>query len=260
MPAFGFELEYAKSARSACKQCKEKIEKDALRIGLKVLVDAGSDDAEARKKAHAMESSKWHHEGCFPKIKGKAWFRQHLPEDLDSITGFDSLKEEDQEKVRLLLKSCRGEEVEQPEKVEETPKGSKRKADAEQKSTKKSKFFTNQENESSALSAAEQKSIETVKVELAKKNVAALGAMLAKNGLPKSGRKEELLDRVAEAKALGVPPSCPLCEKVKLRFSKVTGSYSCPGFFDDEAKHFKKCKGPGDGAQLARTSWQELGA
>ena len=108
-------------------------EKGAVRIGLKVLTDTGAEDAESRpgellvycsncwpspgfpnvgrKKAHAMESAKWHHEGpgdvaargakwhqvaspeaspdllaenapgCFPKIKGKAWFRQHLPED-----------------------------------------------------------------------------------------------------------------------------------------------------------------------------------
>ncbi|CAL1139428.1 unnamed protein product [Cladocopium goreaui] len=46
-------------------------------------------------------------------------------------------------------------------------------------------------------------------------------------------------------------PVCPLCEKQKLRFSKVTGSYSCPGFFDDESKSFKRCKGPGDDTQLA---------
>lgn len=255
MPSFGFELEYAKSSRSACKQCKEKIEKDTLRIGLKVLIDAAPDDAEARKRAHSMESAKWHHEGCFPKIKGKTWFRQHLPEEPDSITGFDALKEDDQQKVKLLLQSCRGEETET-----ETPKGNKRKADPDQKSSKKSKFFASQEDQASALSAEEQKSIETLKAELCKKNVAALGAMLAKNGLPKSGKKEELLDRVAEAKALGVPPVCPLCEKQKLRFSKVTGSYSCPGFFDDESKSFKRCKGPGDDAQLVRTSWQELGA
>ena len=255
MPIFGFELEYAKSNRSACKHCKEKIEKGAVRIGLKVLTDTGAEDAESRKKAHAMESAKWHHEGCFPKIKGKAWFRQHLPEDVETITGFDLLKEEDAQRVKLLLQSCRGEDVE-----EATPKDKKRKADPdEKKSTKKSKFFADQEAPS-ALSSEEQKSIETVKAELSKKNAAALGAMLTQNGLPKSGRKEELLDRVAEAKALGVPPLCPLCEKKKLLFSKVTGCYSCPGYFDEEAKHFRKCKGPGDGATLVRTRWQELGA
>eukprot|EP00438_Fugacium_kawagutii_P007527 Skav231108 [mRNA] locus=scaffold2525:522805:529094:- [translate_table: standard] len=201
-----------------------------------------------------MESTKWHHAGCFPKIKGKAWFRQHLPEEPESITGFESLAEDDQQQVKLLLQSCKGED-------EETPKGNKRKPDSDgAKSSKKSKFFASQADEASVLSAEEQKSIETAKAELSKKNVAALGAMLAKNGLPKTGRKEELLDRVAEAKALGVPPLCPLCEKQKLRFSKVQGTFSCPGFFDDEAKHFRKCKGPGEDAKLVRTSWQELGA
>ncbi|CAK9037338.1 unnamed protein product [Durusdinium trenchii] len=259
MPTFGFEFEYAKSARSACKQCKEKIEKDTLRVGLKVVTDPGEEaDADARKKAHAMESAKWHHLGCFPRIKGKTWFRQHLPEEPLSIAGFDALKKEDQAEVKLMLSSCRGEEP-APEPTE-TPKGKKRAASKEPKSSKKSKFFAKENDAVSALSTEEQQSIEAVKVELAKKNVAALGAMLAQNGLPKSGRKDELLERVAEAKALGVPPTCPLCEKQKLRFSKVTGTYSCPGFFDDEAKHFRKCKGPGEDAELVRTTWQELGA
>jgi len=257
MPSFSFELEYAKSARSACKQCKEKIEKDAIRVGLKNVPDVSADaDADTRKKAHAMESAKWHHEGCFPKIKRSAWFRQHLPEDAEAISGYETLKEEDQEKVKMLVKACRNEE-----EAEKTPaKGTKRKAEGEtNKSTKKSKFFA-KEDGPSVLSADQQKAIESTKAELSKKSVAALGAMLAKNGLAKSGRKEDLLDRAAEAKALGVPPLCPLCEKSKLRFSKATGNYSCPGFFDEEAKHFKKCKGPGDDAELARTTWQELGA
>lgn len=44
--------------------------------------------------------------------------------------------------------------------------------------------------------------------------------------MARTGRKEELLERVAEAKALGVPPMCPLCEKRKLQFSKLTGTLS----------------------------------
>jgi len=128
---------------------------------------------------------------------------------------------------------------------------------------KKSRFFADKENKepaASVLSDDQAKAVEDARAEFAKKSVAALGLLLAKNGLSKSGRKDELVERVAECKALGVPPLCSNCNKAKLRWSKTTGAFSCPGFFDDEAKHFKKCKGPGDGAEIVRTPWEELSA
>jgi len=86
-----------------------------------------------------------------------------------------------------------------------------------------------------------------------------LGALLQKNGLPKAGKKDELVERCAESKVLGVPPECPTCEKAKLKFAMATGKFSCPGFFDSEEKRFKRCKGPGDAAaDLQRTAWLEL--
>eukprot|EP00437_Effrenium_voratum_P034594 CAMPEP_0181474322 /NCGR_PEP_ID=MMETSP1110-20121109/40590_1 /TAXON_ID=174948 /ORGANISM="Symbiodinium sp., Strain CCMP421" /LENGTH=257 /DNA_ID=CAMNT_0023599487 /DNA_START=34 /DNA_END=807 /DNA_ORIENTATION=+ len=257
MPSFQFEVEYSKSGRAACKQCKEKIDKDAVRIGVKMAVDmegaAGADAAE-RQKGHAAEATKWHHAGCFPKIKKPAWFRQHLPENDEDITGFDSLRQEDQDRVKEVLKTCRGEDVQD----------GKRKPDASDRPSKKAKVAeegkAREDAEASALSAQQREAIDTLKAELSKKSVAALGCMLHKNGLPKSGRKEELLERVAEAKALGVPPVCPTCDKAKLRFSRVSGDFSCPGFFDDEAKRHKRCKGPSAEAMLVRTCWQEMGA
>eukprot|EP00440_Ansanella_granifera_P041892 gb/GFBE01045416.1/.p1 GENE.gb/GFBE01045416.1/~~gb/GFBE01045416.1/.p1 ORF type:complete len:273 (+),score=109.19 gb/GFBE01045416.1/:1-819(+) len=270
---FAFELEYAKSNRSACKQCKEKIDKDAVRIGLKSVTELDADaDPEARKKAHTMEATKWHHDSCFQRIKGVAWFKKNLPEEgAKGASGFDALKEEDQAKVEAIFAACRGEAAAAAEPASEEastppPGGKKRKADpakAEGASTqKKSKFFADKASApaESALSKDQQAAIEAAKAELSKKNLAALGMMLAKNGLPKSGKKEDLLERAAEAKALGVPPVCPTCDKAKLRFSKVNGTFSCPGFFDDEAKFFKKCKGPAADAELVRTPWQELGA
>merc|ERR1712039_134380 len=99
------------------------------------------------------------------------------------------------------------------------------------------------------LTTEQVAAIEEAKTKLASKNAAFLSAALARNGLPKTGRKEELLERVAENQVLGIPPTCGLCEKVKLRWSRETGKFSCPGFFDDEAKAFKRCKGPGDSAE-----------
>ncbi|CAE7618226.1 unnamed protein product, partial [Symbiodinium natans] len=242
MPSFQFELEYAKSARSACKHCKEKIEKDAVRIGMKTVVDMESASAAERAKGHAAESAKWHHEGCFPKIRKSAWFRQHLPEDVESIAGFDALEEADQKRVSAVFTLCKGEAAQEEAAV---PQGKRKSGGASGKPSKKAKLAEEEAAPASgpsALTSEQHNSIETAKAELSRKSAAALGCLLQKNGLPKSGRKEELLDRVAEAKVLGVPPVCPTCDKVKLRWSKVTGNYSCPGFFDEEKGHFRKCK------------------
>jgi len=108
------------------------------------------------------------------------------------------------------------------------------------------------------LTDAQKADIADVKVQLASKNAAFLGALLVKNGLPKTGRKDELIDRVAENQVLGVPPTCDVCEKKKLVWSHGTGKFSCPGFFDDETKMFKRCKGP-VGTDLQRTTWQHMG-
>eukprot|EP00931_Biecheleriopsis_adriatica_P109727 TRINITY_DN83995_c0_g1_i1.p1 TRINITY_DN83995_c0_g1~~TRINITY_DN83995_c0_g1_i1.p1 ORF type:complete len:299 (+),score=98.26 TRINITY_DN83995_c0_g1_i1:70-897(+) len=275
MPSFQFEIEYAKSNRSACKHCKEKIEKDAVRVGIKSVADIDPDaDADTRKKAHTLEATRWHHEGCFQKVKGVAWFKKNLPEDgAKAVAGFEALREEDQAKVEALFAACRGESLGTPEEASTPPpaESKKRKVDGEKDAStqKRSKFFADKKPQEqaavvpaeSALSKDQLQAIEAVKADLCKKNADALKLMLAKNGLPKSGKKDELLERVSEAKALGVPPTCPTCDKVKLRFSKTTGFFSCPGFFDDDAKHFKKCQGPGkEVTDCVRTPWQELGA
>lgn len=51
-----FEVEYAKSGRAACKACKAKIDKDAVRIGASVDVPAGDDGT----KNYAMMGTKWY--------------------------------------------------------------------------------------------------------------------------------------------------------------------------------------------------------
>jgi len=260
MPAFLFEVEYAKSARSACKQCKDKIEKDAVRVGLKAATSEDPDaDEMSRQKAHLAESTKWHHHGCFSQIRGAAWFRKHLPERADECSGFSDLSEADQEKVRTLFATCRGgasDASDTPSKS--APPAKKRKAgsDADADGQKGPKRASDETR--GVLSEEQLCELEGVKTELSKKSTAMLGALLSKNGLPKTGRKEELVERAAECRVLGVPPSCSVCEKGRLKWSRITGLFSCPGFFDEEDKRFKRCKGPGEDANIVRTLWQEL--
>jgi len=262
MPAFAFEVEYAKSNRAACKKCKDKIDKDLVRVGFKAVVP---EDAEG---PNAHFGCSWHHFSCFPNAKGRAWFKKHLTPDVVA-EGFDALRREDQEAVTQLFKACRG-EVEIPAapaapavqagKVE-TPEKSGRKRNAKEGNVagvEGSPPAKAPKVNPSVLTDEQVAAIGEAKAKLASKNAAWLGAVLAKNGLPKTGRKEELVDRVAESQVLGVPPTCTVCERKKLSWSRGTGKFSCPGFFDDESKSFKKCKGPGDDVELQRTPWQEV--
>merc|ERR1712070_468440 len=142
-------------------------------------------------------------------------------------------------------------ETETPAKTTKKRKAKDGDADAEDASAKAPKVAA------VFISEAQEAAIAESKAKLSSKNNAYLAAVLAKNGLTKTGRKDELIERVAENQVLGVPPTCDVCEKRKLQYSRGTGKFSCPGFFDDETKAFKKCKGPA-ATELERTPWQEL--
>uniref|UniRef100_A0A7S4PSS4 PARP-type domain-containing protein n=1 Tax=Alexandrium monilatum TaxID=311494 RepID=A0A7S4PSS4_9DINO len=259
MPAFIFEVEYAKSGRSGCKKCKGKIDKDLVRVGFKAEVP---EDAEG---SAAHMGCSWHHFTCFGQAKGQAWFKKHLTaEAAEAVAGLDALKDEDRTAVNTLFRACRGEvpmpaaPAAAPQEATPTKASKKRKSKGDEEddgagAAKVAKAVEPVLTESQAAAIAE------AEAKLASKNAAALGAMLAQNGLPKAGRKDELVKRAAESQVLGVPPVCDVCEKKKLLWSRETGRFSCPGFFDDEAKVFKRCKGPSAGAEVKRTPWESVG-
>lgn len=74
--------EYAKSSRARCVQCKNTIQKDELRLSVRV-----------RSQNWDGIQDLWHHETCFWKKK-----RDKLTEA--SIRGFEFLRWEDQDKIR----------------------------------------------------------------------------------------------------------------------------------------------------------------
>jgi len=267
MPAFEFEVEYAKSGRAGCKQCKNKIEQGSVRVGLKTVVPVGpEDDAAARSAAHAAETMKWHHLECFPRLRGANWFKKHLPQ-VEALTGLANLNADDQAKIPVIFSTCRGEgpalngNAGSAVAAEATPSKKRKSPDGGADNTEETPQKLANLDPAAArgvLTEDQFKAIEDIKAELAKKSVALLGALLGKNGLPKSGRKEEILDRVSESKALGVPPKCPTCDNVKLKWSRSNGEFSCPGSFSEEKKRFMRCKGPAKDVELARTPWEEI--
>ncbi|CAH1424492.1 unnamed protein product [Lactuca virosa] len=76
--------EYAKSGRSSCKKCSEKIDSKSLRLGLSIWDPRG------------YENTKWYHSDCFFPVDANLL-------SAESIEGFSQLKSNDQEKLKKLV-------------------------------------------------------------------------------------------------------------------------------------------------------------
>lgn len=76
-------VEYAKSNRSSCKNCGKAISASSLRLG------------SSSKDPRGYDLVKWYHLDCFP-------IDSHLLIPMEEITGFSSLKDCDQDALRML--------------------------------------------------------------------------------------------------------------------------------------------------------------
>lgn len=229
-----FTIEQAKSNRAGCKACKEKIEKEKVRIGY-------SQDPEKMgvtddKMKHMMLAPKWYHFACFEKFKSPKWFKENLcaPEQ---VKGFEAMPAQEQFNLTELWKMLFS---------------GKRMADSSCDSLREAS------KNQGVLSDADFESIEASKEELNKKSIEQLKAMLAKNNLAKTGTKAELVERVAENKVLGSLTVCPTCSVGKLKWNRSDGSVTCPGFFDDIAGMYKRCKGPSKDTPVKRIPWEDF--
>ena len=103
------------------------------------------------------------------------------------------------------------------------------------------------------VSVAEKRKIAAQRKQLASVNVKTLQAALRRNAQKITGRRDELVERVAQGIVLGALPLCPLCGMGKLRFDLRTGVYSCPGFRDENNYH--SCAF--ESTNVERTPWKE---
>lgn len=98
-------VEYAKSARAACKVCGANVVKGSVRLGSITKAEAGFD------------LTRWHHPHCFMK--------KHFNGDIasiDEITGFKSLKTVDQEDLRKVAADLENTSMESASKRLKTEK------------------------------------------------------------------------------------------------------------------------------------------
>jgi len=87
------------------------------------------------------------------------------------------------------------------------------------------------------LTEKQQKKYKKLKTELNGCVVDSLKKMLKLNDQLTTGKKSDLIERVAECKIVGSVPRCPECGGGRPKFK--SGLYFCPGFMDDVK--FQKC-------------------
>lgn len=109
-------------------------------------------------------------------------------------------------------------------KVEQKKKSKQTTTTATKKAKKSSKNW---------ISAQKLQEIETAKEAFEVMSATQLKDLLRKNGQKMAGTKDAIVQRVAEGSILGAVPQCPSCGGGKLDFNIATGSYKCPGYFDD---------------------------
>jgi len=128
----------------------------------------------------------------------------------------------------------------------------------QQKSSPKAKAKTQKVKEPAvgvidSLNEEQQEKLDAYKEILDKKNVVQLKEILKMNDQIQSGKKSELINRVAEGKILGAIPRCPTCSDAFLSFNPATGIYACKGSYSDGA--VKKCSFKS--SDVVRRPWKE---
>jgi len=105
-----FRVEYAKSSRSTCIGCQEKIIKGETRISKK--------DYESEEARRFGGLDRWHHVECFAKLRADVGYYGKG----DELPGASELSKEDQQNLKTLLpKMTQGDMPPPPKKIKDEP-------------------------------------------------------------------------------------------------------------------------------------------
>ena len=217
-----YSVEYAKSGKSTCKQCKGKIDSGAVRIGLER--DLGD---------HSQTA--WHHPTCLPASNALRTLA------LRKIPGFKGLMRKDQGVVRKLI----AELVEEQEGTSTQPA----------KRSKSSKGKKAPEFSWKGYTSAQHSEFKSLLSTLASLSNEELKQICRKNEQKTTGTKAELIARVADGQVLGRIPKCGACGGGRLRFNAKGGTYACPGYMEDDT--FVHCSKVFGMEEIARAPWSE---
>ncbi|XP_049724171.1 poly [ADP-ribose] polymerase 1 [Elephas maximus indicus] len=201
-----FTAEYAKSNRSTCKGCMEKIEKGHMRLSKKML------DPE---KPQMGVIDRWYHPNCFVQNREKLGFRPEY--SASQIAGFSILTPEDREFLKKLFPKVKSEGKRKGDEVDGRDEGGKKK-------------FKKEKDKDSKLEKAlkaQNDLIWNIKDELKKVcSTNDLKELLIFNKQQVPSGESAILDRVADGIVFGALLPCEECSG-QLVFK--SDAYYCTG-------------------------------
>ncbi|XP_011882597.1 PREDICTED: poly [ADP-ribose] polymerase isoform X2 [Vollenhovia emeryi] len=198
-----FKVEYAKSSRSTCKGCEEKIVKGETRISKK--------DYESEEARRFGGMDRWYHVECFAKLRADLGYYGRGSE----LPGATDLSKEDREKLEASLpKMAQGDVPPPPKKVKD-----------EQEDAEEEKFIKKQNEELYMIK--DQMS------GLAKKDMIEI---LVKNRQEIPTGESNILTLLSDIMYFGALQPCPKC-KGQLIYNSGLG-YKCTG----NATEWSKCE------------------
>mmetsp|Transcript_7797 Transcript_7797/g.13369 ORF Transcript_7797/g.13369 Transcript_7797/m.13369 type:complete len:291 (+) Transcript_7797:52-924(+) len=288
----GYVVELAKSGRAACRTCKSKIEKDDVRVGAQKSM--GDYDttfwyhlmcfkvpktlSSAEELAGFQQLSADVQKQVESKFAGGA---AATPTDTKSNrNGGKRVKEVSDDDAKTNRKGGKRRKPDSDEEETRTaPKPPKKKGRKAKDESEEDKSVEDEEEKTAKKSAKkrrpaakakarvdpavelERKKVEAAREEFQPMSVTQLKEYLKLNDMTTSGVKQELIDRLADAKTFGALPRCPSCFGGRLRVTYDKpyghggqGRWSCPGFHDDE--QFRVCSFRSDEV-IARPAWKE---
>ncbi|EDL94827.1 poly (ADP-ribose) polymerase family, member 1 [Rattus norvegicus] len=217
-----FAAEYAKSNRSTCKGCMEKIEKGQMRLSKKML------DPE---KPQLGMIDRWYHPTCFVKNRDELGFRPEY--SASQLKGFSLLSAEDKEALKKQLPAVKSEGKRKCDEVDGIDEVAKKKS-------KKGK-----DKESSKLEKAlkaQNELVWNIKDELKKAcSTNDLKELLIFNQQQVPSGESAILDRVADGMAFGALLPCKECSG-QLVFK--SDAYYCTGDVTAWTKCMVKTQNP----------------
>uniref|UniRef100_A0ABI7WKT4 Poly [ADP-ribose] polymerase n=1 Tax=Felis catus TaxID=9685 RepID=A0ABI7WKT4_FELCA len=201
-----FAAEYAKSSRSTCKGCMEKIEKGQIRLSKKML------DPE---KPQLGMIDRWYHPDCFVKNREELGFRPEF--SAGQLKGFGLLTPEDKETLKKQLPGVKSEGKRKGDEVDGMDEVAK----------KKSKKEKDKDSKLEKALKAQNELIWNIKDELKKAcSTNDLKELLIFNKQQVPSGESAILDRVADGMVFGALLPCEECSG-QLVFK--SDAYYCTG-------------------------------
>uniref|UniRef100_A0AAR2JZI8 Poly [ADP-ribose] polymerase n=1 Tax=Pygocentrus nattereri TaxID=42514 RepID=A0AAR2JZI8_PYGNA len=229
-----FAVEYAKSNRSTCKGCDQKIEKDQIRVSKKTV------DPE---KPQLGLIDRWYHTGCFVSRREELAFKSEY--SAAQLKGFAALRAEDKEELKKRLPAVKTEGKRKADSVDGQGVSKKQKKEEEEKQ----KQLDLQMKEQSQL-------IWGIKDKLKKYcSTNDMKELLIANHQEVPSGESNILDRLSDCMAFGALKPCETCQG---QLVLKGDAYYCTGDISAWTKCVVKTRTPNRKDWVTPKEFQEI--